>query len=398
MTDPTRDAPGCREPMRLAVIVSTLAVGGAEQLLLDLLRNLDPAWFQPAVYFFKSPGPLGLDLLKLGLPCRTNLVRSRFDPGGVLRLARLLSASPADALLLINHRDTLLYGIPAARLARIPMVLNWVNETNRKYTHDRLTRILRRMLHLGVDKVVAAARGHREYLSSAERIPLRKITTIYNGVDPSRLASRLDRQTARTRLGIESAGPVVSIVAALRPDKAHSVFLAAARMVLESLPEARFLVVGDGPERDRLMALSRNLEIGSRVHFLGVRRDLGDILRAVDVNTLSSNPEQETLSVAALEAMFAGVPMVATDVGFMREIVIPGETGLLAAPGSPGDLAEKILLLLQDDALRGKLGDASKTLAREHFTVQAMVSGFESLLLESRPQRGLASPRGTARA
>ncbi len=391
MTGHRLDAPDGREPLRLAVLVSTLTVGGAEQLLLDLLRNLDTARVQPSLYFLKPPGLLGLEALRLGVPYRTSLIRSRFDPIGILRIARLLLAFRADALLLINHRDALAYGVPAAKLAGIPMVINWINETNRTYSHHRLTRVLRRMLHLGVDRVVAAAQGHRAYLSRAERIPLRKITTIYNAVDPKRFESDLDRESARARLGIGPAGPVVGIVAALRPDKAHTVFLKAARTVLQSFPEASFLVVGEGPERDRLVSLTRELDLGSRVQFLGVRRDMGDLFRALDVSTLSSNPEQETLSVAALEAMATGVPVVSTDVGFMREIIIPGTTGFLAEPGNPWDLADKILMLLRDEDLRRRLGETSKAWVRKHFTVQAMAAAFEDLLLEM-PREGSGSP------
>jgi glycosyltransferase involved in cell wall biosynthesis len=365
--------------IRLSVLVSTLTVGGAEQLLLELLRQIDNARFQPGVLFLKDPGIIGGEILQLGYPCRSGLIRSRFDLTGTLRVLNLLAAWKTDVLLLINHRDALFHGVLAAKLAGVPTVVNWANETNRTYSHHLLTMALRRLLHLGVDKVVAAAMGHQDYLSRSETIPSGKIVTIYNGVDPGRFASRLTREEARRRMGLGTEAPVVSIIAALRPDKAHHVFLRAAGIVLPAIPDAQFLIVGDGPERDRLIELSRELRIDSNVHFLGTRRDLGDILAATDVNTLSSNPEQETLSVAALEAMSAGVPMVATNVGFMREIVIPGKTGFLVTPGDPSDLSEKIVLLLRDDALRRNMGEESKRLVNERFSVTTMVAAFQDL-------------------
>ncbi|MHC1742517.1 MAG: glycosyltransferase [Syntrophobacteraceae bacterium] len=381
MTITQHHAPSCEKPVHLAILVSTLAVGGAEQLLLELLRHIDSTRIQPSVYFLREPGMIGGEAMRLGYCRADHLIRARFDPFGILRLSRLLKASQTDVLLMINHRDALLYGVLAAKLSRVPTIINWVNETNRTYSHHRMTMMLRRVLHLGVTRVVAAARGHRDYLARTEKIPSKKLVTIYNGVDAARFASQLTREQARQRLGLDPTVPVISIIAALRPDKAHHIFLRAAAMVLQSVPDAHFLVVGDGPERGRLMGLAQELGIHGRVHFLGARRDVGDLLAAVDVSTLSSNPEQETLSVAALEAMSAGVPMVTTDVGFMREIVIPGITGLLALPGNARDLADKLILLVRDDRTRMGLGEASKRLVRSGLTIEAMVSGFQRLFL-----------------
>jgi len=377
----TIHVPG-RRKIRLTVLVSTLAVGGAEQLLLEFLRHIDISRFQPGVLFLKDPGVMGKEVLALGYPYEANLIPNRFDLTGTLRVSKRLTTWNTDVLLLINHRDTLFHGVVAAKIAGVPTIVNWANETNRKYNHHRLTMVVRQICHLGMDRVVAAAVGHRDYLVRSEKIPFHKIVTIYNGVDPDAFRSSMTRQEARQKMGIEAKAPVVSIIAALRPDKAHHVFLRAARIILRSFPDARFLIVGDGPERGRLVKLSRELSIDDSVHFLGMRRDLRDILAAVDVNTLSSNPEQETLSVAALEAMSAGVPMVATDVGFMKEIVISGKTGFLANSGDPWDLAEKVILLLRDPKLRMEMGGESKNLVKARFSVATMVSAFQELFME----------------
>ncbi|MFP5213650.1 MAG: glycosyltransferase, partial [Acidobacteriota bacterium] len=159
--------------------------------------------------------------------------------------------------------------------------------------------------------------------------------------------------------------------------------------VCEAMP-AYFLLAGDGPRREALEELARRTGVGDRVLFLGSRRDIGDVLRASDLSVLSTRPEQETLSVAAIEAMTAGLPVVCTDVGFMREIVLPGKTGELVPVGDAGALAEKIVNLLGDSGLRRRMGEAARALAHERLTVARMAPAFEDLFerlarKESRP-------------
>jgi len=369
--------------INLTVLVSYLTIGGAEQLLLELLRNIDKERFNLNVCFLRSPGPLGAEILRLNFPVTTDILKSRFDPAGILRLAKLFKEQKTDLLFLINHRNTLFYGVLAARLAGVRAIVNWQNETFLKYNYHAITMLGRRLLHKGVGKVVAAAKGHGDYIALVEKIPPHKIAVIYNGVDPHRFESCLSPGEARAKLGIPSDSPVVSIIAVLRPDKAHGVFLKSAQSVLKELPQTHFLVVGDGPERNRLTELAGELQISSNVHFLGFRRDVGEILAAVDINTLSSNPEQETLSVAAIEAMSVGVPIVCTDVGSMKEVVIPGKTGFLVPVGDPQGLADRLLELLKDPPARKKMGEQARKLVHEKLSAQKMASAFEDLFDEA---------------
>ncbi len=371
------------EPVRLTVLASSLTVGGAEQLLLELLRNLSPERFQTNIVFLRDPGPLGKEVRALGYPVDSGLLHSTIDLLGFPRLVRSFRRRRTDVLLLINHRNALFFGVPAAKLAGVKVIVNWENETYKRYSHHALTMFGRRFVHLGVDRIVAAANGHKDYIARIEGLPRRKISVIYNGVNPDRFRSGLSSKEAKRRLGIDADAPVVSIVAALRPDKAHAVFLRAARMILDRLPDTHFLVVGDGPERHKLAQISRELQVEPRVHFLGIQRQLGDILAAVDVNTLSSNPEQETLSVAAIEAMSAGVPIVCTDVGFMREIVLPGVTGALTRVGDAADLAAKVLSLLVDESERSRLGRNASARVEKRLTSRVMTRAFETLFLDS---------------
>lgn len=370
---------------RVAVVVSHLTIGGAEQLLLELLRHINRQRFDLCVIFLREPGILGKEILQLGFPVSTGIIRSKFDLSGIFKLTRLIKNFQTDVIFLINHLNTLFFGVLAGRLAGVRTCINWENETFKKYPFHPLTMLGRRILHLGVDHVVAAAKGHGDYIAFEEKIPQSKIRVIYNGVDPERFQSLLGPEEARSRVGIPSRSPVVSIVAALRPDKAHHVFLRAARMVVDAIPDAHFLVIGDGPQMPFLKTLATDLNLENQVHFLGFQRQLGDIFAAVDINCLSSYPQQETLSVAAIEAMSAGIPIVCTDVGFMNEIVIPNETGFLVSVDDPDSLAEKIILILKNPEQQQYMGHQARKLVDETLSVHQMARAFEQLMFLSKP-------------
>ncbi len=363
----------------LGVLVSTLTVGGAEQVLLELLRHINRDKFDIHVFFLKDLGILGKEIKTLNIPVSTNIRKGRLDLFTILRLRKLFIQKDIKALLLLDHRDTLFYGVIAARLAGIRLIVNWQHVTFMRYSWHKLTMFARRLVHLGVDKVVAVARGHKDYISRMEGIPENKVIYIYNGVDPERFHSDRSSAQAKLNLGLLQESKVVSIIAVLRPDKAHEIFLQAEQDVLKQIPDTHFLIIGDGPRKDYLQDLAKKAGLHEHVHFLGFRRDLKDILPAVDVNVLSSKPMQETLSIAALEAMSAGVPMVCTRVGFMDEIVIDHETGYLVDVDDAGAMAQKITSILQDGSLRARMGQNAKQMVAEKMNIRHMALCFEEL-------------------
>ncbi|MYL82323.1 glycosyltransferase [Desulfovibrio aerotolerans] len=367
------------KPRVLGVLVSTLAIGGAEQLLLELCRRLDQSRFTPRLYCLGALGPIGQELAALGIPVRAGLGGGA---GSILRLTRVFRQDRPEVLLLINHRNCLFYGVPAARLAGVPVVVNWQNETYKRHPCHEVYMFLRRAIVWGLDALVAASRGHAGYLVGVEGIPVRKIAAIPNSVDCQAFCPTLGSDAAKERLGIPTGCHTAGILAALRPDKAHDVFLQAAALVVAADPATHFVIIGDGPQRPFLEALVARLGLGGHVTFLGFRRDLATVLPALDVAVLSSHPQQETLSVAALEAMAAGIPVISTRVGFMDEIVLEGETGCLVPPGNPPALAAAMLELLGDDAKRLEMGRAACRLVREGHCLEGMARRFEALFDE----------------
>ncbi|MBF0480992.1 MAG: glycosyltransferase [Desulfovibrionaceae bacterium] len=366
-------------PVTLGILASSLHVGGAEQLLLEFLRRLDRAKFTPRLYLLRELGPVGDEIKALGVACRAEIQGRDWGLIVPVKLASLFALDKVRVLMLVNHRNALAYGVPAAKLARVKAVVNWENETFKRYRFNGAFMALRRLLTPGVDAFVAAARGHANYLVERERVPARKVLPIVNAVDPSRFRSPLTREQAKEKLGVPPGRKTAGILAVLRPDKAHDLFLRAAARVVGAI-DAHFLVIGDGPLRQNLEDLARELGIHDRVSFLGFRREgLPDVLAALDLVCLSSKPMQETLSVAALEAMSTGIPMLATRVGFMEEIVIPGETGLLVDSGDLDGYAGALRRLLSDDEARLAMGRRAKELVLSRHTLDAMARGFEEL-------------------
>jgi glycosyltransferase involved in cell wall biosynthesis len=212
-----------------------------------------------------------------------------------------------------------------------------------------------------------------------ERIPDAKLEIITNGVDLARFANGRPAGTVRQALGVSASAPLVGIVAMLRPEKAHDVFLRAAARAAAHVPEARFLIIGDGPTRPQLEALAAELGLQGKVLFLGARSDVPELVKAIDLAVLSSHPVVETLSNAVLEYMAAGKPVLATRVGSVPEQVQDGVTGCLVDPGDWQALGDRIAELLLDADRARRMGQAGRALVEARYTIDRMVRGHERL-------------------
>ena len=166
-------------------------------------------------------------------------------------------------------------------------------------------------------------------------------------------------------------------MAALRPEKNHEMFLYVAALVQAKLPAARFLVVGDGPERAKLEALAKSLGIAAAVHFLGTRSDVPELLSLVDVLALSSRMEANPICL--LEAMASEKPVVATRVGSVAETVLDGRTGYLVAANESQRMADRLLRLLTDPRRAAAMGRAGREHVIAHWSVERMVQGYQEL-------------------
>ncbi len=369
--------PACeRRPLSVMFIITNMPVGGAETLLVELIRRIDRERFAPELCCLKHFGPLG-EMLAKEVPAFTGLLAHKYDLAVFGRLRRLLRERGTDAVVTVGTGgDKMFWGRLAARAAGVPVICSALHSTG---LPDRVE-LPNRLLAPITDAFIAVAPSHGEYLARAEGCPRRKVRIIPNGVDTDRFHPRWPDRRVLEELGLEPGAPVAGIVAALRPEKNHELFLRAAALVHAARPNARFLVVGDGPRRAALEQRAAELKLTDAVRFLGTRADVPEVLSAVDVLLLTSHMEANPVSI--LEAMAAEKPVVATRVGSVPETVHDGATGYLVEPDDAEALAARTMALFDDRTHAETLGRAGRETVLRHWSIDRMVRGYEQLLRE----------------
>jgi glycosyltransferase involved in cell wall biosynthesis len=227
---------------------------------------------------------------------------------------------------------------------------------------------------------IAVAEPQAEYLAAHEGCPAEKIRVIPNGIDVERFRPRQRDPRLQEELKLHSQTPVAGIVAALRPEKNHEMFLRVAGLVHDRLPAAKFLIVGDGPERADLESLARELGVAEAVKFLGTRSDVPEVLSLMDVVLLTSHNEANPICL--LEAMACGKPVVATRVGSVAETVLSGLSGCLVDPNDSQGMADRVLELLGNRDRAAEMGVAGRNHVAARWSVDRMVQGYEDLIVE----------------
>jgi glycosyltransferase involved in cell wall biosynthesis len=389
-----RDEPCClttaqravSRPLRTLFIHTSMPVGGAETLTVNLIRRLDRDRFAPELCCLKEPGPLG-EMLAAEIPVHHSLLANKYDLRIWSRLTKLLRDRQIDAAITVGAGDKMFWGRLAARRIGVPVVLSALHSTGWPDGIGRLNRLLTPI----TDGFIAVAPSHGRFLIDNERLPAGKVFVISNGVDTDRFATVRDAAAVRRELGIGPTDPVVTIVAALRPEKNHELFLEMAARVLRELPAAKFLIIGDGPRRESLEQQAQSLGIGTSVHFLGSRNDVPSLLSATDVFALTSHNEANPVSI--LEAMSVGRPVVATDVGSICEAVSEGQTGHLVPPGDAAQLTARVLDLARDPFRALTMGEAGREKVVSRWSLDIMVHGYERLIEKIYARKVLAVSR-----
>jgi glycosyltransferase involved in cell wall biosynthesis len=374
-----------KRPLRVLFLTTSMPIGGAETLLMNLVRRLDRSRFAPEIVCLKDKGPLGQEL-SLEMPVHYGLIEHKFDVAVLWRLWKLMRRPQADAVITVGAGDKMFWGRIAARLARVPVIASALHSTGWPDGVGRLNRLLTPW----TDAFIGVADAHARHLVENERFPAEKVHTIYNGIDCDRFAPQ-DCAAIRSELNIPQNAPVVGILAALRPEKNHELFLKGAQRILADFPDARFLIIGDGLRRDELQQLSADLGVAHATHFLGARLDVPAVLAACDLISLTSHNEAAPVSI--LEALSVGVPVVASNVGSVKETVIPNETGRLFPPGDLDAYVQNVTELLHDPPFRRKLGAEGRRRVMARWSLQAMVRGYEQLIERIHADKHAAATR-----
>ncbi len=354
--------------VRVVHVLYSFGTGGLEKGIATVIRHGAPAFEHVIACLSRSGGSERL------LPPGTPVVELHKAPGNsVLFLWRLMRALRGLRPDVIHTRNwSGVDGIIAARLAGIRNVVHgehgWEMQ-DPSGAHPRRLRV-RRLLSRWVRQYTCVSKAIERWLRDEVGVR-RPVTQIYNGVDTGVFRPGPGGRV-RSELGLPADAFVAGIVGRLDPIKDHPTLFRAFSRLRESVPEARLLVVGDGPERERL-----EREAGEGVVFLGDRTDVPEVLRALDVFVLCSR--NEGISNTILEAMATGLPVVATGVGGNPELVMPGRTGTLVPPGDPEALCAALGRYAGAPRLARAHGEAGRARAASGFSVEAMVSAYEGV-------------------
>ena len=374
---------------KIFFLLDSLNMGGTETQAVELAMRLGPERYEVTLGCLRARGPL---LEKLA--AHPLVVREFYPEGGVdslrgfyqmLRLARFLRR---ERFQIVHTHDLYsnLLGIPAAFIARVPVIIS----SQRDLAHFGVYRTGRRVWLRRIQRLSTAvltnANAVRQAILEETHFPEQRVRVIYNGVDLSRFA-RECRDRSWIRHNTEREKWIV-LVGNMHSDvKGHPELIDAAKEVTQQFPEVRFLLVGDGIQREEFEAQVARLGLKERFEFLGLRDDVPRILSCCDVAVSPS--KAEGLPNAVLEYLAAGLPTVATRVGGNVEIIQDGKNGLLVSPNDSSELAGALLRLLRDPAFAAELGRNGREFVASQFSFERLVENTDEFYSELLRSRGL---------
>lgn len=371
-----------RQRISVLFILNSLGVGGAEKQVVSLINRIDRQRFAVSLLYLKDNDTLLFQLVPDSCPNGIQClgVSKGMEWAAVQRIADHIEQRQVDVVVCTNMYAQL-YGWLARLLARRkPRLVEVFHTTDIGSRKERLSMLLYRPLTRRADLLVYVCRAQGKHWHQ-QGLRGRQDAVIYNGIDTARFEDRWsseEKSQVRATYQLAPTDYVVALCAVMRPEKAQADLLAAVAALRAEGFAIKCLLIGDGPERSRIEARITQLGLTEHVRITGLLQDVRSTVSACDVMVLTSHAV-ETFSIAALEAMALGKPMVMTDIGGAQEQVIPGEHGFLYPAGDIAALAER-LRALHEPALREALGKRAAARVRADFGISNMVEGYERAL------------------
>lgn len=353
-------------------LIETSGPGGAETILMNLVESLDQKKYRSVVCLLED-GWLNTQLRERGIDTVIIPQRKGPAPDWIYKCVALVRQRKIS--LLHAHEFAMnTYGSVVSRLTGVPIV---TTVHGKNYYSEKWRRRFAYRLVARQSRMVAVSDDIKSFLVTRVGIKKENLVTIHNGIDLDAYFSAQETEAGRNGGNGVAWRPVIGTVGNLYPVKGQTHLLKALPTVLKRFPDVTCLIAGRGELLGQLEAEAAELGIGGRVKFLGLRHDIPQMLQDLDIFVLPSLSEGLPLSV--LEAMAAGKPVVATDVGGVREAVINGHTGFLVPPENPQALSDKILSLLQHQDVAKSFGKAGRKRVEQFFSLKKMINQYEEL-------------------
>lgn len=368
-------------PIRILKFLTMFAVGGTERQFVYLARSLDRSQFDIRVGCLSRKGEFLKDIEAINIPVSEYTIKSLYSPRMLSRQWSFAKDLRREKIRLVHAYGFYpnVFSIPAARAAGCITIAS-VRDTGVFTSQVKLKTVTQKIACQLADCVIANSSAVRDWLVSLG-VAKDHIRVIPNGISLSQSPGRPATFPIRREMGIDESSPLVAVVSRLNPAKGVDYFLRAAVTVAQKFPAARFLVVGssyfDPSYKPSLEKLALDLGLQNRVAFMGERNDVPSILQEATVSVLPSL--SEGFSNSLLEAMAAGLPVVATNVGGNPEIVQEGKTGFLVPARDPNALSEAMSRVIASPELGIQLGQAGYERVARNFSLASTVRQTEDL-------------------
>jgi sugar transferase (PEP-CTERM/EpsH1 system associated) len=363
--------------LKILHVLDSLNVGGMERVVINVANGLDPARFEQSVCCISRLGTAA----HLLAPHVQRFDMAKGDERALLmpwQIAKLIHRERPD----IIHTQSWagMDGVIARALTRQGKLVHSEHGRNLPYIHHEppKRKLVRRCAYELADAVFVVSEEMRQYFCRETGFALKRMRVIHNGVDVAEIEAA-DPCGVREEFGLAATDFVIGTVARFQETKDLPTLVRAFAQLRQRHANVKLLLVGDGAERQRLEQLVAQLHVGAAVIITGIRHDVPRLLRALDAFALSSL--SEGLPISVLEAMAAGLPVVATNVGMLPELLREGENGFLVAPGDVAALAKRLELLVTKHDLADRLGVAGKQLVQCDYSLAAMLRHYEELYL-----------------
>ena len=363
-------------------VIENIEFGGGERVFSQIIRGLDKERF--GVFVASNPGGIfEKKLTEVGIKINPVRMTNRYNLGIISRLKKIIKTKDVRIVHSQGGRADFFARI-AARIANVPIILSSMAMLVEGYDVSILRKglyvLIDRWTERWVNKFTVLSEAMRRSLIERHKIPPENIVKIYNGIEieeynPDLKELRNKKLEVRRELGLKNDVPVIGAIGRLVWQKGFEYLIRAAPEVLKKCPEARFLIVGEGPLKNKLILTSEKLNVADRIIFTGFRSDIKEILASIDVLAMPSL--LEGLPMVLLEAMAMAKPIVATRIDGITEVLENDKTGLLVPAKNSHALAEPIVGILKDKAKANFFGQNAREAVKEKFSVKKMVEQIE---------------------